>query len=138
MRTKLDDYNQLQIQGQKVIQQIGEIAAGLTYAGLRTRLAPIVKEISDELALGTMDRMATYRRFADDPQSTPDHRLALAISGWVAGANQATENLQTAMSMVELRDLAHAYFNEETIPKRNAIFAKMQAQEAMSMKLLAR
>ncbi len=136
VRTKLDDYNQLQIQGQKVIQQIGEIAAGLTYAGLRTRLAPIVKEISDELALGTMDRMATYRRFADDPQSTPDHRLALAISGWVAGANQATENLQTAMSMVELRDLAHAYFNEETIPKRNAIFAKMQAQEAMSMKLL--
>lgn len=137
VRSKLDDYNQLQEQGQKINQELGEITAHLPNASLRTSVEPIVKEIRDELALCTMDRMATYRRFADDPQSTAEHRLALAISGWVAGAAEATENLQTALSLVELRKLAHAYLNEETKPKRNAIFAKMQAQEAMSMKLLA-
>ena len=137
VRTKLDDYNQLQDQGQKIIQQLNEMTANLKNGSLRTRVEPIVKEISDELALATLDRMSTYRRFSDDPQATPEHRLALAISGWIAGAGDATENLETALSMVELRNLARAYFNEDTKPKRNAIYAKMQAQEATSMKLLA-
>ena len=35
---------------------------------------------------------------------TAEQKVALAISGWLVGANQATDNFQTAVSLANARD----------------------------------
>ena len=42
----------------------------------------------------------------------PEQKLALAVSGWLMGANDAVDNLQVAMSLVETRQLVLEYLNE--------------------------
>jgi predicted esterase len=139
VKAKLEEFNRQSEQGQTIVKQLGELVAQLPDNMSRQRVQPIVKEISDELSIGTLDRMATYRRFADDPQNTTtaDSKLALAISGWLLGADEATENFQVAMALVELRDLTHQYLAESSKLKRDEILAKILSHDAATPKLIA-
>ena len=137
VRAKLDDYSELKKQGDGIVAKLNELAEKLPDGSLRKRVEPIVKEIDNELSVGTLDRMATYRRFADDPDSKPEAKLSLAISGWLVGAADATENLQIALSMVDLRDLLHEYLKEDGKLKRDAILSQIRGQEAAAPKLIA-
>ncbi len=139
VKAKLEEFNGQSEQGKSIIKQLGDLVAQLPDNMSRQRVQPIVKEISDELSIGTLDRMATYRRFADDPQNTTtaDSKLALAISGWLLGADEATENFQVAMALVELRDLTHQYLAETSKLKRDEFLAKIQSHDAATPKLIA-
>jgi predicted esterase len=139
VKAKLEVYSGLNEQRQTIVKQLNELMAQLPDSTLRQRLQPIIKEISDELSIGTLDRMATYRRFADDPQNTttPDSKLALAISGWLLGADEASENLQVAMATVELRDLIRTYLSESSKLKRDEVLAQIQSHDAATAKLIS-
>ena len=52
-----------------------------------------------------IQRLASFERLADDAAMTPEQKVALAISGWLVGANQATDNFQVAVSLAHVRDL---------------------------------
>jgi predicted esterase len=139
VKAKLEEFNRSSDQGKTIVKQLADLAAQLPDNMSRQRVQPIIKEISDELSIGTLDRMATYRRFADDPQNTtaPDSKLALAISGWLLGSDEATENLAVAMALVELRDLTHQYLSDSSKLKRDEILAKIQSHDAATPKLIA-
>ncbi len=137
VRAKLEKYDADRAVPEKIVKQLADFSGQITDAATRARIAPMVKEISAELGLCTLDRMATYRRFAEDDQSTPEQKIALAVSGWVAGADEATENIQSALSLFDTRDLVLAYMREEGKLKRDAIFKKIQTQESISVKQLA-
>jgi predicted esterase len=139
VKSKLEEYNGLNEQGQTIVKQLAQLVAQLSDDTMRERVQPIVKEISDELSINTLDRMATYRRFADDPQNTttPDSKLALAISGWLLGAGEASENLQVAMATVELRNLIQQYLAETVKLKRDELLAKIQSHDAATPKLIS-
>jgi predicted esterase len=136
VRVKLEEYTELQKQGQGIVAQLSESLAKLP-EGARKRAEAAVKEINEQLSINTLDRMATYRRFAEDPQSSVETKLALAISSWLVGAADATENLQLAMSMVELRNLTSAYLAEDVKLKRVELLAQIRSQEAASPKVIA-
>jgi len=65
---------------------------------------PIVKEISEELSIGTLDRMATYPAVCRRPQAghSAIRNWRLAITGGV-GADQSDGKLQVGMATVDLR-----------------------------------
>jgi predicted esterase len=137
VRAKLDEYNELKKQGETTVDKLKELAGTLPAGVMQKRVQPIIKEITDELTVGTLDRMATYRRFADDAQSKPEAKLSLAISGWLVGAADATENLQVALSMAEMRDLVRDYLMQDVKLKRDEIELKIRSQEAAAPKLIA-
>ncbi len=137
VRAKLEDYNELKKQGETVVAQLNELVGKLPDGSLREHVKPIIKEITDELSVGTLDRMATYRRFANDPQSKPDAKLSLAISGWLIGAAKATENLQLTLSMAELRDSLHDYLKEDVKLNRDGLYTRIRSQEGSSLDLIA-
>src|SRR5262249_43120115 len=64
IRAKVDDYAQLNEQGRTVVKELAELTAKLSDDSLRKKVEPLAKEISSELSINTLDRMATYRRFA--------------------------------------------------------------------------
>ena len=57
-------------------------------------------------------RLASFERLADDAALTPEQKVALAISGWLVGANQATDNFQMAVSLAHVRDNVRQYLRE--------------------------
>ena len=58
----------------------------------KENLKPILDEIAAEIGPNTLDRMAAFLQNADESQQTPDtEKLALAISGWLLGADAATD-----------------------------------------------
>jgi len=77
----------------------------------------VVKRLTDELNknLNTVNRprLTAWLRLADDPNTKPQQKLALAISGWLLGGNQAIGNLAVAESMFDVRDLIVEYLNTQ-------------------------
>ncbi len=72
----------------------------------------LVKEISEDLNEDTIQRLASFERLADDATMTAEQKVALAISGWLVGANQATDNFQLAVTLAHVRDLVIQFLRE--------------------------
>src|SRR5262249_38490278 len=123
VRAKVDDYAQINDQGRTIVKELGELTAKLNDDLLRKKVEPIVKEISTELSINTLDRMATYRRFAGGENTPTENQLALAISGWLIGAGDAIENLPEALSIADVRNQIREYLRQPNRPQRDAILA---------------
>ena len=137
VRKKLDDLTELKRKYDDTVTQLNALVENISDSGLRERVRPAVKEIADDMTANTLDRMATYNRFAADNQAAPENKLALAISGWLLGAGEAIEDLPRALSMVELRNLVRHYLQETDQVRRDADLKKIMASEAVTPKFIA-
>jgi predicted esterase len=81
--------------------------------------------------------MATYRRFVGGPQITDDTLLSLAISGWLRGADAASENLPEALALADTRDLVRQFMQESNKIKRDQLLNQIKASEFISPKVIA-
>ncbi|MEM7454745.1 MAG: hypothetical protein AAF456_10385 [Planctomycetota bacterium] len=106
-------------QGQTVDQVRGQLGdavdaaiAGGAFddAGVAT-LRRFYDEIEMELNVENVARFDTYIRLLGDDSITPEEKLALAISGWMAGANNALRNFATTSSMFPVRDIILEYLD---------------------------
>ena len=76
-------------------------------------------------------RLAAYMRLADDASMPDQQKIALAISGWLLGSNNAIENLAVVQSMFTVRDLVREYLaTNTTADRRLAIVAELGKYEA--------
>jgi predicted esterase len=107
-------------------------------ASLREQLAGIVGEVAAEVNSHTLDRLSPYLRLAGDKSMSPAEKLALAVSGWLVGFEEATNNLPVAMSLVEVRRLVHDYLIEEAKIKRSEIITRIRSQEGGIPRLVAK
>ena len=64
-------------------------------------------------------------------------RSALAISGWLVGANEATDNFQMAVSLAEARDRVRKYLREPTVIERQRLLREVRDTEGASVKRIA-
>ncbi len=96
---------------------------------IRQRTEQIGQEISDELNLNSLDRLADFLRLADDGQLLEESKLALLISGWILGPGAATQNLVEALSVVRVRDLILQYLSATTEADRESILTQMGQEE---------
>jgi len=111
---------------------------GAPDAQLLDRLNPILTEIAAEMNFDTLGRLAAYGQLVDDPKLLPQEKLALAVSGWLVGTDDATVNLAVALSMVETRELLRQYLREPLALRRDVTLEQLRAQEASSPRLVAK
>ena len=118
--------------------------AKISPAAMRTTLAPAIDEICGELNSHTLVRLGAYLRVADDAESAPSEKLApgeklaLAVSGWLLGADDATDNLPVALSLVEVRGMVREYLREDSKSRRDELLTRIRSQEGGVPRLVAR
>jgi predicted esterase len=137
VRGKLEEYDKIQKHGEQVIHQLDEQIGKVKDKDVAKQLKPICEEIQKELRIVTLDRLAPFSRLADDPQMLPDQKLALAISGWLVGPNDAVDNLQTALSLAETRNIIRSYLTEPLKMTRDRLLEPLGSQQAASPKFVA-
>lgn len=83
-------------------------------------------ELSDE----NLPRLDAYQRFADDNSVPNVQKLALAMSGWLLGSNNAIENMAVVESLFPVKSLALEYLADATsAARRQAILDELLTLE---------
>lgn len=113
----------------RLVAVIRERLATLDEGPLRDAAATIVDEIARELSFGSLDRLATFDRVGTDPSVSADRAVAMAVSGWLAGAAAATDNLKLAVSAARARDHIRRYLAGDE-QERQAAARALREEEA--------
>jgi pimeloyl-ACP methyl ester carboxylesterase len=95
------------------------------------------KEIETEVNEDAIARLASFERLADDAALSPEQKAALAISGWLVGANQATDNFQAAVSLAHVRDKIVAYLRDPLAQNRSKIASELRDTEGATLERVA-
>ena len=101
------------------------------------RFKAVCDEIHQDMNFGTLDRLAPFRRLYDDQDLLPEQKLALATSGWLLGPDEAIDNAQVALSLLETRQLIRNYMNEPQKLARRQLLDSVSSQQAASAKYVA-
>jgi pimeloyl-ACP methyl ester carboxylesterase len=72
----------------------------------------------------------------DDPQQSDPGKLSLAISGWMVGAGNATDNPGLAESLCLARALVIEYLQTPLPDRRNQILSELEAMEGGAVQYL--
>ncbi len=134
MLTKLEARDALR---QKAIERFKVVVAGVNEPKVRAIGQAIEKEISAELNDVSLSRMTAFVNLSDGDALTNEQKCALAISGWLLGANQATDNLPTALSLYQVREKVLAYLREPTAAVRDRLLIDIRDMEGASVERIA-
>ncbi len=137
VRNKLEDYDKTQKRGEQIIRQLDDQIGKVKDKELTKQLNPLRFEIQKDLWIPTLGRLAPFSRLADDPDMLPEQKLALAISGWLVGPNDAIDNLQTALSLAETRNIIRSYMTEPLKMNRDRLLEPLGSQQAASPRYVA-
>jgi predicted esterase len=121
----------------RVIAKLDEQLGRIKDDAVKNRVKTMCDEIKKEMSVATLDRMAPFLQFAADGDMTAEQKLALAISGWLLGGNDAIDNLQTALSLAETRTIIRAYLTEEQARNRSKLVSSLRSQQGASPKYVA-
>jgi pimeloyl-ACP methyl ester carboxylesterase len=120
-----------------LIDQLSKNVAKIADANGRRLAEGFAKEIADEVNEDAISRLASFERLADDDQLSVEQKVALAVSGWLVGANQATDNFQTAVSLAHARDKILEYLREPLAQNRSKQQADLHDMEGASIDRIA-
>jgi hypothetical protein len=95
------------------------------------------KEIAAEANPDTLDRLASFERLADAKELTAEQKAALAISGWLVGANEATDDFHLAVSLAQVRNIVRDYLSEPLAAERAKILAALSDQAGATVPRVA-
>ena len=79
---------------------------------LQTTLVAMLQDLSDVPDV-VRPRFVPFQNAKSDAAVSPEGRFALALSGWLAGADAAIEDLPSATALLKARDLVLAYLRSE-------------------------
>jgi pimeloyl-ACP methyl ester carboxylesterase len=74
---------------------------------------------------------------ADDQAMSAEQKVALAISGWLVGANQATDNFDLALTLAAVRDMLLKYLREPLAENRAPLASELGDIEAATVERVA-
>ena len=77
-------------------------------------------ELESDLNAVNVLRLDGFLNSADDASTPNSQKIALAISGWILGSNNADPNLAVAQSMFRVRDLVQEYLTQSTTKLRRS------------------
>ena len=138
VREMADDYKTESTQIQNVKESLAKHLAAIKRPQIKSDLQPMVAEINAELKFNTLPRMADYRRLVDDETLSAEQKVALAVSGWLLGSNQAISNVTVTSSLASVRTLVLEYLREPIAATRAEILGRLQAEEGASPRYVAR
>jgi predicted esterase len=127
VREELDGYTKLNEQRDKTIARLRELIKEMKDPQIEKIYTDATKEIEAELSFNNIDRLASFRRLESDQSLSAEQRLALAISGWLLGADQADLNSQIALNLYDARNRTREYLAETDSLKRDGIFQRLES-----------
>ena len=74
--------------------------------------------LQNDLSANSLERLDSYARVADDNSIPNIRKLALAISGWMLGTNNAIENMAIVESLSPVKSLVLEYLADQTTDAR--------------------
>ena len=98
----------------------------------------LLAEISRELNPNSADRFSEFLLSADDPALTDENRLAIGLTGWMAGNIGVDNRLEFALSMYRVRQLVRKYLLEKLPEARDQIWEEIRTEEASAPERVAR
>jgi len=111
--------------------------AAVPDANSRQLAEDLAREITAEANADALRRLASFERLADDENLSAEQKVALAISGWLVGANAATDDFQTALSLAEARDLVRAYLREPSAVERSRLLGELVDRQGATIEHVA-
>ena len=105
---------------------------------LRDATPPILDEIRAELTQNTIIRFSPLQLMIEDDVMPADEKLALAISGWLVGENEAITSLPMAVSMYKTRDNVRSYLVSDTLIDLDVALQKIESEEAGTLEIIAK
>ena len=78
------------------------------------------QELESDLNAVNVLRLDGFLNSADDAATPNTQKIALAISGWILGSNNADPNLAVVQSLYRVRDLVREYLTQETTKTRRS------------------
>lgn len=132
------EYNQAEERGKLALKRFDELLREVKDSQSRLRLTPIRDEINAELSNNTLERTAAFMQFQADDVIKGEEKIALMISGWLAGSDFAVRNLPTALSMYDVRSLIQTYLAATVVTDRQAALEQLRKQEGFTPELTAR
>jgi predicted esterase len=137
VREMLDKYREQIKQRDQVVNELKAHVATITDSPTRIQCEALLKEISDELNMNTLGRMADYLRLGDDEKLVPEVKISLAFSGWLLGSNHAEQNLAVTLSLARIRALVTRYLRESAPLERDKIFSELGNLEGAAAPLVS-
>lgn len=137
-RDKLAEYEGIKVKGEKAIALLKEHLGKIENAAFKERATPLVAEITNELNIHSLDRMADYLRLETDPKYNADQKLSLALSGWLMGSGNGIDNLATTLSLGQVRERTREYLTAKRKPERDAALTAINSLEGSTPEYVAK
>jgi pimeloyl-ACP methyl ester carboxylesterase len=137
VRELLDKYAAADARRKTLVDGLNALVAKIADDNGRRLAEGFAKEIAAEVNEDAIGRLATFERLADDEKFSTEQKVALAVSGWLVGANQATDNFQAAVSLAHARDTILQYLREPMAQNRSKLAADVHDMEGASIERIA-
>jgi predicted esterase len=138
VRQELEEFAKIKRERDEFVTRLNSLVADIGETSAREVYTEIVKEITSELSPNNFNRLTAFRRLENDKSLSADQKLALAISGWLLGSDDAQTNSRVALSLLTTRGLVRIYLTESDAARRDSIYEQITGQESASPELLAR
>ena len=95
------------------------------------------EQVTSDLNQHNLFRLDSFAGLSADPNNKDQQNVALAISGWLLGSNNATDNWAVAQSLYSVLDLVSEYLNSSEEAQRTAILEQLAKFESSDVSFLA-
>jgi pimeloyl-ACP methyl ester carboxylesterase len=116
----LKEYETAAQQGERVLTLLKPLVEEVEDAPRRKLIDQLFAEISSDLSVNNLHRMADFLRLADDQSLTSEERLSLAVSGWLLGQGEGLRNLAVTSSLLDVRGLVREYMRAMGVENQEA------------------
>lgn len=118
---------------ERVKHLLGDLQAGLNEEQMK-QVAPLRDEINEQLDEETLPRLEAFLKLEKDDSLSQPEKLALAYSGWVVGAANATTELDNAIRWWQARFHVLQYLRATHPSLRGPAAAELTATEGVGTK----
>ncbi|TWT39436.1 carboxylesterase family protein [Blastopirellula retiformator] len=138
VRQMLTEYDTISQRRARAVDLLEKFAAEFNDPALKPKVDAAVAEISRDCSINTINRLTDFMRLADDDALLAEEKIALAISGWILGSNNGTQNLAVAISAYDVRSLVQQYVSNRLDVDKAGILNQLKSQEAGTPDYLAK
>ena len=122
----------------RLAKQLKSIVEALPEAKSRALVDPVIEEIAANLSQGTVDRLVPFDQLYDDDSLSAEEKVALAISGWLLGGKNATQQFAEAVSLITIRAGVLKYLREPMAHERIRIMESVGTMKGASVENVAK
>ena len=129
VREIIDEYDALDARRVKLLKDYQALGGKVKDPAARDGVERVRAVLAEDMNIDLLARLAAFQQNAGDDQMPPEDRLALSISGWLLGADNATPQLPAALSAYKLSQLVKRYLSEPVKLHRMRVFQSLSAEE---------